>query len=80
MAVDRRESGKRATGAQVETLARGFLQAHDLIPVASNANYRGGELDLVMRDDDTLVFVEVRERCARCIPRSISRHTRFRSA
>ena len=62
MAVDRRGIGKRAKGAQVETLARGFLQDRDLIPVAANANYRGGEIDLVMRDDDTLVFVEVRFR------------------
>ena len=62
MAVDRRGIGKRAKGAQVETLARGFLQDRDLIPVAANANYRGGEIDLVMRDDATLVFVEVRFR------------------
>lgn len=62
MAAEHREPGKRATGAQVEALARGFLQSHDLIPIAANANYRGGELDLVMRDGDTLVFVEVRFR------------------
>lgn len=62
MAAERRESGKRATGAQVEALAREFLQSRDLIPVAANANYRGGELDLVMRDGDTLAFVEVRFR------------------
>jgi putative endonuclease len=62
VAAERRESGKRTTGAQVEALARGFLQEHDLIPVAANANYRGGELDLVMRDGDALVFVEVRFR------------------
>ena len=62
MAVDRRGIGKRAKGAQVETLARGFLQDRDLIPVAANANYRGGEIDLVMRGDATLVFVEVRFR------------------
>lgn len=30
--------------------------------VAANANYRLGELDLVMLDNDTLVFVEVRYR------------------
>ena len=32
------------------------------MPVAANANFRSGELDLVMRDGDTLVFVEVRYR------------------
>lgn len=30
--------------------------------MAGNANYRGGELDLVMRDGPMLVFVEVRYR------------------
>ncbi len=54
--------GKRAQGAHVEALARDFLLRHGLTPVAANANYRGGELDLVMRDGNTLVFVEVRYR------------------
>jgi len=57
-----RRTGRRAQGARVEALARDFLQRHGLEPVAANANYRGGELDLVMRDGDTLVFVEVRYR------------------
>ena len=59
---DRRARGGRAQGAHVEALARDFLLRHGLTPVAANANYRGGELDLVMRDGDTLVFVEVRYR------------------
>lgn len=54
--------GRRAQGAHVEALARDFLLRQGLTPVAANANYRGGELDLVMRDGDTLVFVEVRYR------------------
>lgn len=54
--------GKRAQGAHVEALACEFLLREGLTPVAANANYRGGELDLVMRDGDTLVFVEVRYR------------------
>ncbi len=53
---------RRAQGARIEALALDFLQRHGLKPVAANANYRGGELDLVMRDGDTLVFVEVRYR------------------
>lgn len=58
----RRAHGGRVQGAHVEALARDFLLRHGLTPVAANANYRGGELDLVMRDGDTLVFVEVRYR------------------
>jgi putative endonuclease len=53
---------RRTQGTHVEALARDFLQRHGLEPVAANANYRDGELDLVMRDRDTLVFIEVRYR------------------
>lgn len=49
-------------GAQVERAASAFLQGHGLVAIAANARYRDGELDLVMRDGDTLVFVEVRHR------------------
>ena len=46
----------------VETAARDHLVEAGLQPVAANANYRLGELDLVMLDGDTLVFIEVRYR------------------
>ena len=49
-------------GAQVERAASAFLQGYGLVAIAANARYRDGELDLVMRDGDTLVFVEVRHR------------------
>ena len=65
MTEDQREGPRehrRAQGARVEALARDFLQRQGLKAVAANANYRGGELDLVMRDGDALVFVEVRYR------------------
>jgi len=52
----------RARGAGVEAAARGFLLGHGLQAVAANASYRFGELDLVMLDGGTLVFVEVRYR------------------
>ena len=52
----------RSRGAQVEAAARDHLARAGLQPVAENANYRFGELDLVMRDGATLVFVEVRYR------------------
>ena len=35
------------------------------MPVARNYRCRRGEIDLVMRDADTLVFVEVRRRSSR---------------
>jgi putative endonuclease len=56
------ESARNAIGAQVERAASAFLQKNGLTEIAANARYRDGELDLVMRDGDTLVFVEVRHR------------------
>jgi putative endonuclease len=53
---------RRQRGTQVEAAARRHLQQAGLRAVAANANFRGGELDLVMLDRDTLVFVEVRYR------------------
>lgn len=53
---------RRSLGAAVEAAAREHLTDAGLQPVAANANYRLGELDLVMLDRDTLVFIEVRYR------------------
>jgi putative endonuclease len=53
---------RRARGAAIEAAAREHLQARGLRPIAANARYKAGELDLVMREGDTLVFVEVRYR------------------
>lgn len=57
MAVDR-----RARGAAIEHAALRLLQQQGLNFLASNARFRGGELDLVMRDGACVVFVEVRYR------------------
>ena len=51
-------------GQRAEARARQLLEAAGLSFVAANVRYRIGELDLVMRDDETLVFVEVRERAS----------------
>ncbi len=52
----------RDTGQAFEAAARAHLERAGLITVAANAGYRVGELDLVMRDGEALVFVEVRYR------------------
>jgi putative endonuclease len=49
-------------GAAQEDLALRFLESHGLKLVARNFRCRGGELDLVMRDRETLVIAEVRKR------------------
>lgn len=58
----RAEPDRRARGDAVETAALGFLQQRGLALLARNASSRGGELDLVMADAGTVVFVEVRYR------------------
>lgn len=56
----------KGQGDQAEALARTFLQGQGLRWVHSNfrsPGRGGGEIDLIMRDaDNTLVFVEVRQR------------------
>ena len=54
-------NGKDA-GDQAEERAGLYLQRAGLRVVTRNYRCRGGEIDLVCRDGDTLVFVEVRMR------------------
>lgn len=49
-------------GAEAEARAQHHLEQRGLKLVARNWRCPGGELDLVMRDQDTLVLVEVRKR------------------
>lgn len=49
-------------GRRVEEAARRYLTGRGLREVARNFRCRVGEIDLVMRDGDCLVFVEVRYR------------------
>ena len=53
---------KRQQGASFEQQARLFLEAKGLKFIAANQNFKCGELDLIMRDQSTFVFVEVRQR------------------
>ena len=57
-----RRSDRQATGAGFEALARSHLESAGLRLLAANARYRLGEIDLVMRDGEAVVFVEVRYR------------------
>ncbi len=52
-------------GQQTEQACCRYLQQQGLKLVEKNYRTRGGEIDLVMRDGDTLVFVEVRYRNSR---------------
>ncbi len=45
-----------------EDIAAEFLQRQGLELLVTNYRYRTGEIDLIMIDDQTLVFVEVKQR------------------
>ena len=55
-------SPTKARGAAAERLAGAWLRRRGLCPLDVNYRCRVGEIDLVMRDGNTLVFVEVRYR------------------
>lgn len=52
----------REQGEYTENLACEFLKNKGLKLVEKNFNSRVGEIDLIMKNNDTLVFVEVRYR------------------
>ena len=57
-----RPNDARARGARIELAAEAWLQDHGLQSRHRNQHAKGGELDLVMQEGDTLVFIEVRHR------------------
>ncbi|MGL5728891.1 MAG: YraN family protein, partial [Plesiomonas sp.] len=56
------KTSQRECGAHYEQLARRHLEQHGLFFIAANVTVRGGELDLIMRDQYDWIFVEVRYR------------------
>ena len=54
--------GTSVRGAAAEARALAFLQQQGLTLVEQNFSCRWGEIDLILRDQETLVFVEVRQR------------------
>jgi putative endonuclease len=53
---------RQQQGFDAEARAQAWLADRGLVPVARNVRFRGGEIDLVMRDGAHWVFVEVRSR------------------
>lgn len=62
MANRRKHDGDRA-----EALAARWLAAQGYELLARNVRYRGGEIDLIVRERDVIVFVEVRARRANAL-------------
>lgn len=53
---------RRQLGLNGEVAAARFLEAQGYTILGRNVRFRAGELDLVVRDGETLVFVEVKTR------------------
>lgn len=51
-----------ARGIKTEAFAENYLTEHGLTLVGRNIHCRQGEIDLIMRDGDTYVFIEVKYR------------------
>ena len=60
-----RLSGKQQQGQAWEQRALAHLVGHGLTLVETNYHCKSGEIDLILRDGDALVFVEVRQRAGR---------------
>lgn len=51
-----------SAGERAERIAAGYLQRKGLALIEANYRCRWGEIDLVLRDRDTIVFLEVKLR------------------
>jgi putative endonuclease len=60
--IDPARPARRATGQAGETAAARFLERRGLVILARNLRSRLGEIDLLARDGETMVFVEVKTR------------------
>jgi putative endonuclease len=55
-------SNHKAVGTHYENTAADYLIGSGLFLITQNFTCRSGEIDLIMRDKETLVFVEVKYR------------------
>jgi putative endonuclease len=56
------QTDKQRQGGECEQQALAYLKRHGLRLVETNFSCKSGEIDLIMRDGESLVFVEVRQR------------------
>ncbi|MDK8180747.1 YraN family protein [Paenibacillus sp. UMB4589-SE434] len=58
----RNKDDRRARGARAEQLAATYIESLGWMIEARNWRCRSGEIDLIARDGDCIVFIEVRSR------------------
>lgn len=59
-ATEQQNNHRQHIGKMAEKTALNYLKQHGLVLVEKNFHSRFGEIDLIMRDGDTWVFIEVR--------------------
>ena len=59
-----KKPNKRIKGEYYELMAKRYLETHQLTFIERNFYSKTGELDLIMRDRDSFVFVEVKYRAS----------------
>lgn len=57
-----KKTPQKMKGSDAEQVAVSYLQRQHLVLITQNYHCRFGEIDLIMRDGSTLVFIEVRMR------------------
>jgi len=60
--LSKKLTSRKKQGNEAEQQACKHLQSHGLTLLEKNFSTKAGEVDLIMRDGETLVFVEVRYR------------------
>ncbi len=60
--MDRQATNRQQIGQAAEDVAVTYLESLGVVVILRNVRYRCGELDIVARDGDTLIIVEVRKR------------------
>lgn len=71
---------KTAVGRRGEEEAAAYLARHGVLVVERNVRFPDGELDLVAREGETLVFVEVKSRADGSMGRAAEAVTRRKRA
>lgn len=66
-------ANKRRQGNAAEQAAARYLESAGYTVVRCNYYTRAGEIDLIVKDDDYLVFAEVKQRTASAVQRAYGR-------
>jgi putative endonuclease len=77
-AARRQQAARR--GQEAEERALAYLQQQGLQLLERNFSCRGGEIDLIMREQQTLVFVEVRQRSSKVFGGAVASVTAVKQA